>query len=95
MASSTEEAQRAELLAHTATRGKKCVNKVCDPAGVLAPKSKKTNDVIFIDASAEFTRTGNKNKLSPAKMDNILEALDDRGDDEHFAKVVADLEGPK
>lgn len=32
---------------------------------IVLKKSKKTNDVLFVDASAEFVRSGNKNKLSP------------------------------
>lgn len=56
---------------------------------IVLKKSKKTNDVIFIDASAEFVRSGNKNKLSPQNLQNILTALDDRDNDEHFASVVS------
>jgi len=52
-------------------------------------KSKKTNDVLFVDASAEFVRNGNKNKLSPDNLQNILDALDHREDQDHFAVTVA------
>ena len=56
---------------------------------IVLKKSKKTNDVLFIDASAEFVRSGNKNKLSPDNLQNILDALDDREDQDHFAVTVA------
>lgn len=55
---------------------------------IVLKKSKKSNDVIFVDASAEFVRSGNKNKLSPDNLQNILDALDERENDVHFATVV-------
>lgn len=56
---------------------------------IVLKKSKKTNDVLFVDASKEFVRSGNKNKLSPDNLQNILDALDDREDQDHFAVTVA------
>lgn len=56
---------------------------------IVLKKSKKTNDVLFIDASAEFVRSGNKNKLSPENLQKILDALEDREHQEHFATAVA------
>ena len=56
---------------------------------IVLKKSKKTNDVLFIDASAEFVRSGNKNKLSPDNLQNILMALEDREPQDHFAATVA------
>lgn len=55
---------------------------------LVLKKSKPTNDVIFIDASAEFSRIGNKNKLTDAHQQRILDAYVARVDAEHFAKVV-------
>lgn len=55
---------------------------------IVLKKSKRTNDVLFIDASAEFVRSGNKNKLSPDNLQNILVALEDRTDGDHFATVI-------
>ena len=55
---------------------------------VVLKKSKKTNDVLFIDASAEFVRGGNKNKLTEANQQKILDAFTAREDVDHFAKVV-------
>jgi type I restriction enzyme M protein len=56
---------------------------------IVLKKSKKTNDVLFVDASKEFVRSGNKNKLSPHNLQNILDALDDREHQDHFAQVVS------
>lgn len=51
-------------------------------------KSKKDNRTLFIDASTEFVRGGNKNKLSDANRKKILSAYVDRRDDDNFAKLV-------
>lgn len=59
---------------------------------IVLKKSKKDNAVLFIDASAEFERQGNKNKLSEHNRDNILKAFVDRAEVDHFAKVVSNDE---
>lgn len=56
---------------------------------VVLKKSKNDNAVLFIDASAEFTRTGNKNKLADANQDKVLEAFTIREDADYFAKIVS------
>lgn len=56
---------------------------------IVLKKSKRDNDVLFIDASAEFTRGGNKNKLTPAHQRKILDAFTNREDVEHFATRVS------
>ena len=60
---------------------------------VVLKKSKKDNAVLFIDASDEFVHAGNKNKLTEANQQKILDAFTAREDVEHFAKLVpnADL----
>ncbi len=60
---------------------------------VVLKKSKLDNAVLFVNASAEFTRSGNKNKLTDDHQQNILGTLASRLDVEYFAKVVlnADL----
>lgn len=60
---------------------------------LVLKKSKPDNQVLFIDASAECVRQGNKNKLSAANQQKILDAYAAREDVEHFAKLVpnADL----
>jgi type I restriction enzyme M protein len=55
---------------------------------LVLKKSKTTNDVVFIDASAEFTRTGNKNKLTDAHRAKILDALVARTAADYFTAVV-------
>ncbi|KQM59627.1 type I restriction-modification system subunit M [Agreia sp. Leaf210] len=56
---------------------------------IVLKKSKNDNAVLFIDASVEFKRTGNKNKLAEANQAKILDAFTTRDDAEYFAKVVA------
>lgn len=59
---------------------------------VVLKKSKKDNSTLFINASAEFVRNGNKNKLSQTNQDKILEAFTNREDVEHFGKLVTNSE---
>jgi type I restriction enzyme M protein len=55
---------------------------------IVLKKSKKDNRVLFIDASAEFVRGGNKNKLSDTNRLKILEVFSHRNDVEYFGKLV-------
>lgn len=55
---------------------------------LVLKKSKKDNATLFIDASAEFVRMGNKNKLSEANRAKIFEAYVNRRDVQHFARLV-------
>lgn len=55
---------------------------------VILKKSKKDNKTLFIDASNEFVRGGNKNKLSEDNRKKILNAFIERKDSEHFAKII-------
>ncbi|RQP10989.1 MAG: type I restriction-modification system subunit M [Microbacteriaceae bacterium] len=55
---------------------------------IVLKKSKTDNAVLFIDASAEFARVGNKSKLLPANQDHILERFTAREDVDHVAKLV-------
>ncbi|WP_129671895.1 type I restriction-modification system subunit M [Candidatus Chloroploca sp. Khr17] len=55
---------------------------------IVLKKSKKDNKTLFIDASAEFVRGGNKNKLSDENRTKILKAFIKRADIEHFARLV-------
>lgn len=55
---------------------------------IVLKKSKKDNKTLFIDASAEFVRGGNKNKLSEENRSKILEAFTKRADVDHFAKLI-------
>ena len=55
---------------------------------IVLKKSKQDNAVLFIDASAEFTRVGNKNHLAPEHHKKVLDAYVARQNVEHFARVV-------
>mgnify|MGYP001016923675 CR=1 FL=1 len=55
---------------------------------IVLKKSKKDNKTLFIDASAEFVRGGNKNKLNEENRKKILNAFIERKDIEHFAKII-------
>ncbi len=52
---------------------------------LVLKKSRKDNKVLFIDASQEFVKAGNKNKLSEDNIEKILGAYIDRIDLPHFA----------
>ena len=55
---------------------------------VVLKKSKRDNKTLFIDASAEFVRGGNKNKLAEGNLQKILDAFTGRKDVAHFARLV-------
>jgi type I restriction enzyme M protein len=56
---------------------------------IVLKKSKKDNATLFIDASAEFVRGGNKNKLTESNREKILNAFVERKDIDHFARLVS------
>ncbi|MCG8376531.1 MAG: type I restriction-modification system subunit M [Chlorobiales bacterium] len=55
---------------------------------IVLKKSKRDNKILFIDASAEFVRKGNKNKLSEENRAKILDAYIARTDMEHFSSLT-------
>lgn len=55
---------------------------------IVLKKSKKENKTLFIDASKEFSRIGNKNKLTEENRSRIIEAFTKREDAEYFARLV-------
>jgi type I restriction enzyme M protein len=59
---------------------------------IVLKKSKTDNAVLFIDASAEFARAGNKNKLTEANRQKILDAFTTRRDNDYFTKLVPNEE---
>ena len=59
---------------------------------IVLKKSKPTNDVLFIDASAEFSRVGNKNKLQPQHQQHILELFTARAEVPHVVSLVSNEE---
>lgn len=56
---------------------------------IVLKKSKTDNAVLFVDASGEFKRVGNKNKLTPDNQQNILLALENRIDEDHVVRLVS------
>lgn len=55
---------------------------------MVLKKSKKENSTLFIDASKEFIKVTNNNKLTQENIDKILNAYIERKDIPHFAKLV-------
>ena len=55
---------------------------------IVLRKSKKDTSILFIDASAEFERQGNKNKLTEMNRQRILDTYVARTSSDHFAKLV-------
>ncbi len=55
---------------------------------IVLKKSKNDNAILFIDASTQFVRGGNKNKLTDENINNILSAYINRTDMDNFAKLV-------
>jgi type I restriction enzyme M protein len=55
---------------------------------VVLKKSKADNKTLFVDASKEFVRLGNKNKLTEANQQKILDTFTARANADHFATVV-------
>lgn len=59
---------------------------------LVLKKNKTENNVLFIDASEEFVRNTNKNKLSDTNIDNIINIIKNRNDVENKAIVVPNEE---
>lgn len=59
---------------------------------MVLKKSKTDNAVLFIDASAEYIKVTNSNKLTAGNADRILNAYTERKDIKHFARLVPNSE---
>ena len=59
---------------------------------IVLKKSKNDNAILFIDASDEFERSGNKNKLLPQHQQKIIDAFKARQNVEFFARLVSNDE---
>jgi type I restriction enzyme M protein len=55
---------------------------------IVLKKSKKDNSILFIDASDQFERSGNKNKLNDENRQHILGWFTDRQDVEFRGKLI-------
>jgi type I restriction enzyme M protein len=62
---------------------------------LVLKKSKKDNSILFINASDQFVRTGNKNKLTADNQRAILGAFTNRADVAHFTRLVPNAEVAK
>lgn len=56
---------------------------------IVLKKSKADNSVLFIDASADFVKNGNKNLLTPDNLDTIFNTYHEREDVKYKAKLVS------
>lgn len=52
-------------------------------------KSRQTKDVLFIDASREFEKAKNQNKLNPEHIEKVVEAYVKREDIDRYAHVAS------
>lgn len=55
---------------------------------LVLKKSRKDNKVLFIDASSEFIKVSNNNRLTDQNIDKILDAYKNREDLQYFTKVA-------
>ena len=56
---------------------------------MVLKKNKADTGILFIDASKEFVKVTNNNRLQDANIANIVEAFTERKDIEHYAKVAS------
>ena len=59
---------------------------------MVLKKSKKDNSTLFIDASKEYVKVTNNNKLTDKNIENIVKIFTDRKDIEYMAKLVSNKE---
>lgn len=59
---------------------------------MVLKKSKSENSTLFIDASREFVKITNSNKLTQENIDNILMAYHSRKNTDYFARLVPNAE---
>ena len=55
---------------------------------IVLKKSKADNNVLFIDASAEFIKDGNKNRLIDENIERIIQYYNDRRDIAYKSRLV-------
>jgi type I restriction enzyme M protein len=55
---------------------------------MVLKKSKAENSVLFIDASEEYIKITNNNKLTQENIDNIVEVFKARQEKDHFSCLV-------
>ena len=55
---------------------------------IVLKKNKENSNILFIDASNEFQHIGNKNKLTDANVETILNTFAERKELENFSKTI-------
>ena len=55
---------------------------------VLRKGKRPDNRVLFIDASREFVKNGNKNKLTAENQDHIFRVFSERKEEQYFSRLV-------
>ncbi len=63
-----------------------------DTCIIVLKKNKKDNNVLFVDASKEYIKNGNKNKLEQKNQDVIVNAYIERKEKQYFSKLVSNDE---
>ena len=56
---------------------------------IVLKKSRIDDKVLFVDASSQFVREGNKNRLNEENREHLLSLAFERKDVEHVAKLVS------
>lgn len=56
---------------------------------MVMKRGKRDNKILFIDASNEFVKVTNNNRLTPQNIENIVNAFAERTDKEYFCKLVS------
>ena len=56
---------------------------------MVLKKNKTDNSVLFIDASKEFIKVGNTNKMTEDNLNHVVEAFAKREDEEYFAHLAS------
>jgi type I restriction enzyme M protein len=56
---------------------------------MVLKKNKSNSDILFIEASEEFVKSTNNNKLTPDNIAHIMEAYESRQNIPHFAQLVS------
>lgn len=55
---------------------------------VLRKGTRPDSSILFIDASKEFVKNGNKNRLTAENQDHIFNVFKDRKEEQYFSKLV-------
>ncbi len=56
---------------------------------IVLKKNKRDANILFIDASEQYKKNGNKNKLEPEHQDAIVSAYAERKEEQYFTKLVS------